>query len=575
MINFEKNSLLLKDFLVSAYGKSVPGCVFYITRNGIPFADGSFGWARLPGSPEGQSPVTVNTMMHTASVGKVFTLFTLLIMIQEWNAIHSKLNVNPAWTPFNPNDVPFRNFVKNFGKEIDLDAKMFPLVRPFLDDSLIAGYLSSGLVYPGLNVQDITLRDLVNHSSGLLFNFNLADTGVTDIKAVKYEPSDGGMAVFDSKKIMTAILKNDANTQSTGYQNVNYILIGAIIESVTGRSYNEYAVTRLFRGDANYSDLRRRVTDLSKNTRYYINRFNNNFIGGVLHPDYSNFSADGGWYMSAKQFCKWFDKAMNGELIGRGRFNFGGYNFKDPAFGAFGHGVTGRLGYFSKNGGTSVGGGSANADFRYYYGYDNERYCVFTAVNSDINASKLIDDGVNVLKTVITKRPHGFRLDSSGVRGGLLQYVYADGTVTNPAIPLQVKNVNIENVTIDGISLQRTNLLGMGSTLPLGLSSNSKCSVELRGMLKIPVKGYYKFRLSSDDGSELWINDELVIDYNFEHSLSSIESTELYFQGNNCYFPFRIEWFNNQGGGLLYLEWKIPGNNSFEAIPANNFGLVL
>lgn len=575
MINFEKNSFILRDFLVSTFGKQVPGCIFYITKNGIPFADGSFGWARMPGSPDGVSTMTPNTIIHTGSVGKIFGALSLIRMVEEWNSIHAALDADPMLAPSDPNELPFWNFVRDYGTPIDLDSQMWPLIEPYLDHSLISGYISAGSTYPGANIRDITLRQLMYHDSGISSYVALADTGATEWRQIHYEPSNGGPVVFDLKAYVTALLKLDAGENWHQYQSNNYTLIGAIIESVTGRRFEDYAIGKLFRGDHNYDDIKRKVIDPVRGARYYKFVGDNYFQGRVLHPDYTGFSAAGGWYMSAIQFCKWFDNIMNGGQIGNGLFpavfDLEHESFKDSGFKAFDHGKIGRLQYLNHNGAAGPGGGEVNADFRYCWGYDNERYCVFTAVNANFNASMLIEQGVSVLKKSMTKRHAGLRISSLNLQNGLIQTVYSESSTITHGSASMIKVVTLENKTIEGVASERTNLFGTGNVLPGGINSNYFCMVELRGMLKIPTQGYYKFRLSSDDGSLLWIDDDLLIDFNSSHGLESRESARVYLFAAETYYPIRVEWFNDEGDGQLYLEWVLPNSTAYEAIPPENF----
>src|SRR6266498_4382206 len=78
-------SAILRERARRLCSDRAPGCVFYVTRNGEPFADGSFGSARLPGAPEGSLEMSSRTFVHTGSCGKFVTAVALLRLIQEWN----------------------------------------------------------------------------------------------------------------------------------------------------------------------------------------------------------------------------------------------------------------------------------------------------------------------------------------------------------------------------------------------------------------------------------------------------------------------------------------------------------
>ena len=69
-------------------------------------------------------------------------------------------------------------------------------------------------------------------------------------------------------------------------------------------------------------------------------------------------------------------------------------------------------------------------------------------------------------------------------------------------------------------------------------------AIEWRGTLKIEKEGLYKFTLTSDDGSGLWIDDANVINHDGPHALSPKSGTAILQPG---YYPFTVRYFD-QGG---------------------------
>lgn len=82
--------------------------------------------------------------------------------------------------------------------------------------------------------------------------------------------------------------------------------------------------------------------------------------------------------------------------------------------------------------------------------------------------------------------------------------------------------------------------------------------------LHVPSDGLYNFRLISDDGSFLYIDDEVVIDHDGLHADEpkdgSVELTE-------GVHPLRIEHFERYGGQVVRLEWQKPGDAGFSLVP--------
>ncbi len=75
------------------------------------------------------------------------------------------------------------------------------------------------------------------------------------------------------------------------------------------------------------------------------------------------------------------------------------------------------------------------------------------------------------------------------------------------------------------------------------------------GLIEIKQSGNYTFYLSSDDGSKLWIKDQLTIDNDGVHGMVELSSTIFLTAG---FHPIRVEFFENSGGAGLTLKWAGP-----------------
>ncbi|WP_019816295.1 family 16 glycoside hydrolase [Saccharomonospora saliphila] len=82
--------------------------------------------------------------------------------------------------------------------------------------------------------------------------------------------------------------------------------------------------------------------------------------------------------------------------------------------------------------------------------------------------------------------------------------------------------------------------------------------------IDIPEEGAYTFRLTSDDGSRLYIDDQLVIDHDGLHGAEPKDGTVTLSPGHH---PLRIEHFEAGGGQQLTLSWKAPGASEFTVVP--------
>jgi alpha-L-fucosidase len=79
---------------------------------------------------------------------------------------------------------------------------------------------------------------------------------------------------------------------------------------------------------------------------------------------------------------------------------------------------------------------------------------------------------------------------------------------------------------------------------------------EFTGYIKIPVKGVYTFYTNSDDGSKLYIDNELVDDNDLLHGMVEKQGLIALSPG---YHLIRITYFEKDGGDDLVVSYKGPG----------------
>ena len=82
--------------------------------------------------------------------------------------------------------------------------------------------------------------------------------------------------------------------------------------------------------------------------------------------------------------------------------------------------------------------------------------------------------------------------------------------------------------------------------------------------LTVPTAGTYTFRLTSDDGSELFIDDGLVIDHDGLHGETSMDGDVELTAGMHA---LRVNFFEAGGGQELTLSWRPPGATDFSVVP--------
>ena len=86
--------------------------------------------------------------------------------------------------------------------------------------------------------------------------------------------------------------------------------------------------------------------------------------------------------------------------------------------------------------------------------------------------------------------------------------------------------------------------------------ADDQYAFEFTGYIDIPAGGVYTFFLESDDGSQLFINDSLVIDNDGVHSLEEKSGTLALARGLH---QLRVTFFERSGGDDLVVSLKGPG----------------
>jgi hypothetical protein len=87
----------------------------------------------------------------------------------------------------------------------------------------------------------------------------------------------------------------------------------------------------------------------------------------------------------------------------------------------------------------------------------------------------------------------------------------------------------------------------------------------MEGYIEIQKEGYYIFALDSDDGSKLFLGDNLLIAYDGTHGVGSPKSYLVPLEKG--FYPVRLEYFQQGGGAPLGLKYVPPGEEQLQSIP--------
>ena len=149
-----------------------------------------------------------------------------------------------------------------------------------------------------------------------------------------------------------------------------------------------------------------------------------------------------------------------------------------------------------------------------------------------------------------------------GFRDGIKALFYrSNDSITT--LPDFSKLQFIESRIVTNINQQATCL--EWNEAPSALIDNF--AVDYTGYLYVPTNGTVVFKLTSNDGSRLTVDGEIVIDYNGTHSMQSKTGAIFLLAGLH---PFRVEYFEATTEAGLVLSWQLPGARE-EIIPAEYF----
>ena len=94
-------------------------------------------------------------------------------------------------------------------------------------------------------------------------------------------------------------------------------------------------------------------------------------------------------------------------------------------------------------------------------------------------------------------------------------------------------------------------------------------SARFNGEIILPAAGTYAFRLSSNDGVRLFIDDARVLDAWYDHSGLSPAGTFVNPAAGSRH-RIRVEYYDNTGASSVELQWTPPGAGTFSVVPGSN-----
>lgn len=175
----------------------LPGAVVHIGHGGKTVFRQAFGWRKLPdepgldGSPAPAEPMTADTIFDVASLTKPLATSVALLQLYEKNLVQIDEPVQTYLPDYNPTDDPRR--------------------------------------------AEVTLRMLLTHTSGI--GGDLSHQGPWGL--TKADKADG------IQRALTVPLAFDPGTRFH-YSDINFIILGALIEKITGTPLDLYVQDNVF-----------------------------------------------------------------------------------------------------------------------------------------------------------------------------------------------------------------------------------------------------------------------------------------------------------------------------------------
>lgn len=95
--------------------------------------------------------------------------------------------------------------------------------------------------------------------------------------------------------------------------------------------------------------------------------------------------------------------------------------------------------------------------------------------------------------------------------------------------------------------------------------------VHASGFISMKSTTNLVFRLVSDDGSRLFIDNKLVVDNGGNHGLDPRDGEMILTAGKH---PFKVEYFQGGAGKGLSLQWRLHGTEEFVVVPPEVFSFI-
>ncbi len=155
---------------------------------------------------------------------------------------------------------------------------------------------------------------------------------------------------------------------------------------------------------------------------------------------------------------------------------------------------------------------------------------------------------------------------------GHLQAESGGSALQQPGILVDYYFPSASNVAIETLAKMKPQASGIVPEITMNVPQRKEAdrfALRFSGVIQIDVSGKYTFFTSSDDGSRLYIGDQLVVDNDGLHGMAEKSGAIDLPAGAH---PIVVTYFDNGGGDGLEVSWSGPKINK-EKIPGNRLSV--
>ena len=238
------------NFFARNLNESAVGYVYAIYQNESPLAVGVYGYNKFPQFPKDSGILmSPQTRIQLASVSKPITAIALLHAMEK--------------------------------KGISPDTKFWTLLKAHFPD----------LTAPGKGVEDITIAQLLTHTSGYPFGY---------VQSPRIE---------NLRELLAKPVPNPSGKDSV-YSNINFSIARTLIEIITGKDYEKYVKEEIFR-PAGVEKMSLQINENEASLAYQFGEF----TGAPLAIDFRDGGGAYGWYATAEEVVKVFGLVRSNKYL--------------------------------------------------------------------------------------------------------------------------------------------------------------------------------------------------------------------------------------------------------------------